>query len=1383
MSSIKAALKAAKGALDAQQYDEAIEKANEVLKSDGKNYFARLFLGRALDRKGQKQEAAQAYQAAAKLKPDDDQAWIGLRSVYETQGPNKLKEYISVTRKLTEIYANSDDKDRCFAALDKVIQFAKNHGSKLQYAAALELQLPDSPAYDCLEGRIPRPAYTYITIADVLEAEEKSRINREIGERRTRIGARIAQVTVEVKLEVLGTSKLEEIYQNIIDWTSDDETRRQYEERLLQRAVEVLEVLPPQEKGTKLVQVQKLAHDMVIIEHPFEPAWNIEIEWQDGDSLAEWDQLTLRQYIAFFPDSGLSKVLNGFLESEISPFPAKAAEKKEDTADTEAEEETLAPEDRLHSALAHRIMATFYSHLEEHQLAVDIARDGISLTQAIADGCGLSVQKNLDDLRCILANHPQAKAIFHEILRRRQDLTPALLGIGLILQEEQDYTSAISFLAKAHERDPYNAQIFSELAWSKALNGDYQSALPDLLQALSALSPTEPRLRDLRAQILHRIGACQWELNPTRLARKDRSGAYTNFLASIKANINHAPPYTALGIYYADYARDRKRARQCFQKAFELSAAETLAAERLAKDYADLRDWDVVEMIARRVIDSGYAKPAPGSRRKGLSWPFAALGVVQINRADYPGAIVSFLASVRIDPGEYHSYVGLGEAYHNSGRYNSAARTLRYAESPDDGVEMRKPEETWFAEYMLANVNRELGLFDEAIEMYEAIALLQTLVDRAWRNIEVGFFGRAFDSAVGALAVAARIAKTKPDAFNLWKSARLSEVPFENIIALLKKGVEVSQYEFFADVDGVDGSCLEMPKEEDGVSITIIQLRRCVEAAILAQKRGIMHTLQDIHAQAVAWYNLGWTEYRAHTLLERYSSAEPRLKKSLRAAMRCFKRAIELEASNSEFWCSLGVVTTTLNAKVAQHALVRSININERNVRAWTNLGALYLIHKDYELAHQAFTRAQSTDPDYANAWVGEGILAGLCGDRKEALQHFTHAFELAESSSKLTKEMFSVTSFDAVVDEAHKSVQPNATQDVVRPLFALRQLGLQVADDAVFSHLRTLYLERVQDHEHAALDLDILSSRFEEEYEATESTQSMLRFAQAKADAARNKLALRDFESAIDDADLATQLAEGDEEDEDESSKGTETAKDMQRIRLSARLTQGLARYYQSDMDGALAAFRAALHDSASSPDVVCLLAEVLWAKGGPGSDERTVAKEQLFAAIERVPEHVGTVVRLGVMAAIEADEAAAEAVQVELLGMRMREDLDEGTRARVERVLDALVELVGGGEAGAERRSAVLTSVMISPGMPHGWMEVAELGEEAGMEGETRFAREMAVTTAWRAVPPRGTLGPEELARALADEGTVASAQRAVMAAPWDVAGWTALSRRVVA
>jgi superkiller protein 3 len=164
------------------------------------------------------QEAERAYIAATNTKPGEPQAWQGLIKLYEKQSGDKLNEYQHAALRLAEIYKNADDKYKCQDVIDKFIGFAKEQGTRLQYRQALEVHLPISPVYEFLEGRIPHSSHTYQTIAKLTEAEEKERINKEIGERRTRLGAKIGQVTLEVKREVLRDSPLEDLYDAIIDW-------------------------------------------------------------------------------------------------------------------------------------------------------------------------------------------------------------------------------------------------------------------------------------------------------------------------------------------------------------------------------------------------------------------------------------------------------------------------------------------------------------------------------------------------------------------------------------------------------------------------------------------------------------------------------------------------------------------------------------------------------------------------------------------------------------------------------------------------------------------------------------------------------------------------------------------------------------------------------------------------------------------------------------------------------------------------------------------------------------------------------------------------------------------------------------------------------------
>lgn len=1381
--SAKAALKAAKAALDNQQYDKAIEEAQSVLSSDSSNHFAKLFLGRALEKQGKLDEAAQTYRSAADAKPDDSQAWQGLCSVYEAAGPSKLDEYREAAVKVAEFFAAADDKERCQTTIDKLVAVTKQNGSQAQVKKVLQILLPGSSVYDFLEGRIPHPSHTFTRLVEITEAEEDQRIRKEIADRRTRIGAKVGQVTLEVKREVYGNSNLEDLYQNVINWSNDDEVRRQYEEKLLQRAYDVLVILPLDHKSAKLNQVLDLAEGMVIIHHPFLTAWDLVLETRDVDDLRELDANLLREYTNLFPESGLGRIIQGWISSELSPFPPP----KTDEKDAEKELQ-LSPEDRLlllteglssaeSSPMAHRLVSDYYLHLEEHENAVETARSGLKTVQTESSKLGMSFHNTKDALNAVLAttlvhyqaprNHPEAKRLFEDILQRKSKFTPALIGLGLIFEETEDYEDAINFFSQALEGDKGNVRVGTELAWCRALSSDYQRAMKELEEFLEMIRADDPRTRDLRAQTLYRIGVCMWETDSSKAARRDRNGAYSRFLAAIKTNVNFAPAYSSLGLYYADYAKDKKRARQCFQKAFELSTAETEAARRLAKSFADQGDWDIVEVIARRVVDSGRARPPPGSKKKGISWPYSALGVVHMNKQEYQQAIVAFLAALRIRPDDYQSYVGLGESYHNSGRYNSALRTFNYALEPHDGLKMNVTGETWFAKYMLANVQRELGDFDEAAnglkevlqeksgEFGVLMSLMQTFIEHAFKCVETGLFGQAVDNSKDAISTAAKIAQDNPNAFNMWKAVGdacsifsyvqggIDGFPLGEVRQLFEKTPAKGH---LSEVDGVEVEHLQ----DDSAA----KLPKPLAAVILAYKQAISSSSHDIHAQAVAWYNLGWAEQRASACQDAKAG-----KKYLTAAVKSFKRAIELEAGNYEFWNALGVVTTPLNPKVAQHAFVRSLHLNELNAKVWTNLGVLYLLQNDNELAHQAFGRAQSTDPDYAHAWLGEGLIALLVGNTQEALNHFTHAFEISDSASFIVKRQYSVSSFD------HLMASPSASNDLtklIQPIFALEQLHTQLPQDLPYRHLATLFLERVGNHIAAIDTLVELCEKAEAEYEASESLSSLARFALAKSDLARNQLAASSFSEATENAETALDLSS----DADSSGLDPEARR---KLRLSAHLTAGLAQYNLQQMPESISMFKAALQESENDPDVVCSLVKVLWAKGG--KEEKSVVREQLFDCVERSPDHVGAVSLLGTIAALEDDHDTATAVRDDLIGIRTRDNIPRSDLDGIENLLAALSILFSGGsEAAEDAATEAQAAIMLKPDHPQAWSRLADVSGDP-------YAAEMALRTAEQNAPPLGNMEAEELARAHAGVGNVGDAQRAAFLAPWVVDGWKAM------
>ncbi|KAF3891495.1 Translation repressor/antiviral protein Ski3 [Trichophyton interdigitale] len=1404
----KSALKAIRVDLDAGAYSQAAVKASELCAQDPKNYHAHIFLGLAREKLNEYDASEKAYESAIKIKDSDKTAWQGLVALYESQGRKRLEAYETAVERLCNIFADNEEYDRAHGVLAKYINFVKLQGSKLQYIHALQLQLPTSPIYKCVEGLVPRPLEIYLHVAELAEQEEKEFINREIGERRTRLGARIDQVTTEVKREAFNRSVLSELYQGIVDWTHDDGTRRYYEEKLLQRHYDHLRVLPSKEKPTGRDLVLKAARDMVIIKHPFELAWRITFDWTDTEELSNLDVTLLRDFIRLFPDHGFSKILNGFLYTSLSPFPYQDLYNDGDgtnmTENSEIETQYMVADHLLimaegldqasGSVLAHRIMGAVYSHLGESQTVIKVSRSGLAINSTIQNDTGLKLQNTDDSLNILLAtaliphqsprHHPEAKAIFQDILSRKPQEDNCLLGLGLILEESHDFAAAMDLLAQALIRDENNAKVRSELFWCKVQNGELAAALKGFEETLPLVQCPASRWHNLRAEVLYRIGFCEWELDPSPSARKNRNGAYSKFLASIQADMNYAPAYSSLGVYYADYKKDKKRSQRCFHKAVELSSSEIMAAERLAREFAAQGDWDLVEAIAQRVVDSGKAKPSPGSKKSGYSWPFAVLGVVEINRQLYPKSIVHFQTALRISPNDYQCWVGLGESYYSSGRYIAASRAFRNAQSLECTLPESERGQIWYSKYMMANLERELGNYAQAIMMYEdvthlrieefgvSVALLQTLTESAWKAAESGFFGEATETAKRAIETGLSITNYHPNGFNLWKSIgdafsifswvsnKSTYIPIAPFRAVLKTTCDITSFNVLANLDGI-GENFDTLFESLLGSKETAQLI-AIYSTILAFKYALSTTAKDTHAQALAWYNLGWAEYRAHTQRSSFLK-EPRSNKRtglIKAATRCFKKAIELEAGNADFWNALGVATASQSPKVAQHAFVRSLHLNERNAFVWANLGAFYLLNDDYQLANEAFTRSQSADPDHSNAWLGQGLLAMLIGDAIEARELFTHAFGLGNSNGDFAKQQYAISMFDDI------STSPEATPaQLLQPLFGLRQLRSVDPSELFHYHLSSLFAERAGDLEDCVSDLEMVCSGVEAAYESTESIGSLLKYAQASADLARIQLARLEYKKAAVSAETALNLIV--EEVIHECHGGL-----YQMIRLSAHLTAGLAFYYLGRMDESIEMFRDAIQGADNSPDVTCLLAQVLWAKGG--DEERLVAREQLFECVEKYPEHVGAITLLGVIGLLDMDEDTIEAVESDLQAMRVRSDLDTHSIGKIVKLLASIPALRYEAEAEATRTSEMLkqaaTSVMISPGQPQGWMALSSVSTE-------KYAAEMAVRTALVNIPPRGRLNAEALCQAYSLVGTRRTALSGIMVAPWSKNGWDGL------
>lgn len=108
-------------------------------------------------------------------------------------------------------------------------------------------------------------------------------------------------------------------------------------------------------------------------------------------------------------------------------------------------------------------------------------------------------------------HHLEAKSLFETVLKHNTAHTSALVGLGLILEEQQDYSGGADLLHQALSRDPDNIRIKAEAAWCDVLQGNYEGGKEALESCLKGCIGTNVRSRDLKAQILWRIGSAMWD--------------------------------------------------------------------------------------------------------------------------------------------------------------------------------------------------------------------------------------------------------------------------------------------------------------------------------------------------------------------------------------------------------------------------------------------------------------------------------------------------------------------------------------------------------------------------------------------------------------------------------------------------------------------------------------------------------------------------------------------------------------------------------------------------------------------------------------------------------------------------------------------------------
>jgi superkiller protein 3 len=715
---------------------------------------------------------------------------------------------------------------------------------------------------------------------------------------------------------------------------------------------------------------------------------------------------------------------------------------------------------------------------------------------------------------------------------------------------------------------------------------------------------------ETRAEAFHQKGLA------LRALGSSRGEYFAAFIQALRCDSRHAPTYTMLGQIYKHEIHDLRRAEKCFHEAFELSSAEVEAARELASGYAEAEEWDLVEIIVRRIVQ--------GNERVRESWVHRAFGFVHLNCGKYADAVAAFQAAVRLASRDADAWTGLGESYLSLGRYQAAEKSfLRATECSS---------EDWHPKYLLAVVQLALKEYDSCCEMLAKLCSeyhrpeFDTLLCSAllgWANslLESGWVTETIEKLSVCL-------KRASAALQSSRSFALADVFAEACALFAKLASQASAF----------GRGLLIPTElEQAVQhlessdplLEEITPKSDVQRSALCAIRVYHYSLSnpqltDSH-RAIIWCNIGRVFQRIHQNDATSSWFTP--------GIQAFKCAVKLEPNHDTFWSILGTAITKMEPKFAHHCLVKATELAPKSAHHYTNLGFFYLQESGTSQASAAFTMAQNLDASDALAWYGQGSIARLQGDA-DADDLFAHASTLLPQGNTAVDMAFAASVLRNEHVQHIKGSLPKAA-------WYARRLAQSASDPTILYNSALL-----EEHLQAVPSFELLeaankvASAMEAVYESDESDLALQRYCDARALSGRLQLRLQRYEEAIETCELVSEL---------EPSNAT-------RSLLSCRLVMAICHAKIGNSSDARVLIDEMLTQEISEV-VFILLVQSLWLSGPDAKGDvvrHLEAKSQSLAAkkmLSAVAVQTGDIKLAKQSSLLSPELACADAANMEML------------------------------------------------------------------------------------------------------------------------------------
>ncbi|KAG7800407.1 hypothetical protein KL944_003980 [Ogataea haglerorum] len=949
------------------------------------------------------------------------------------------------------------------------------------------------------------------------------------------------------------------------------------------------------------------------------------------------------------------------------------------------------------SILAHRIVVAYYLHLREYESALEYAKQLVTLVSKEQKKTLLELKNSKKDSLLSLAtayiyyepprHFSQALRLYDSVLTSSPTDVQARIGKGLILVEQKNYEAASELLGKVLEDAPDHLQANLEYSWSIIQMGRYSEGREGLQKAYKLIDGTDPNSLEMRGTTLWRMAESYlMELKSLDTPDEETAAAlvksaFNLLIEALKQSESLSAPYSSLGYIYLTFYDNQTRALKCLTKAFELNAGDMLAARELANYFSINRDWEMVEVVCQRVIDSEQGRLAMLSLDGDASWPYRMLGCAALERQDDSKSIELFQNGLRMNDSDVASWIGLGEGYLARGRLDAALKVFNKA--------LELEPDNWHGIYLLAVVLGEMGEFQDSIFQLESIAdtrpdelcivsrLAETLIMKTDYEISNSHIARSMDTALKAFEALRKAAELDPYAPSLWRlllellkllltvESHIEHIPFDDLEFIISRVPETSSVRLLKEM-GEEETYNKLQTSNNKVDKTCYYMIESARAALSVTGESAARLLRSS-----VTYNLGVAYLVAFLRLERSFLQE--------CSIKAFKQAIVLENDNPEYWNSLGIVSLVQSPKVAQHCFIKASSLSPRDPAPWTHLAVLYMHHGDLDLANQCFLRVQSLAPGQATCWTGRALVEEAKGDNKSASQLLTHAHVMSNGKSPLSMLLYS---FSVVLSLVGSEVDEQNLDSVQE---------LNVANLSILSYLKyypkeklalqvaTLIIERVRDFETGLRYSQQLCALLEEKFEQENSPEITIAFSTALAQLSRMYLGSQEYDKAIEVSEQSMDLLED----------INDLTEEVQRIMLSSLAVLGLSSFFKDDFDSALVEFKKILDSFPDSRRIVVLIAQVL--HDCNTEDTKQAAIDELFNHIENYGTSLLVALTLASISLVENLEEFYPAIKEELESLSLKERIED-TASSVPFFLEQLESRMGTGTTTIWQRNAFM-------------------------------------------------------------------------------------------